>query len=272
MCRNGAGLRSFTYRDCGSWHTSTLLMRPPIWGIVNTYHGRLRIGSLKRYSIFATPWQKIVSATDAVADSHHQLAQKIEVDVERPLREFATSNREVQAMSNIQGNLAAMSKDIETSKKKSEKLRDKGAKASAPKVASAVADVENATIQWESQAPYVFEKLQDVDESRFNLLRDVLTQFQTHEVDQVERNRLTAEETLNVILNIDTADEIQTWSLKMRSGERPQPARKPSSNSTPSRTLAPPPPSTPSIQTEDSRSQKSGSGMFRVKSTNPNVD
>ncbi|KAF2795344.1 hypothetical protein K505DRAFT_324123 [Melanomma pulvis-pyrius CBS 109.77] len=209
--------------------------------------------------IFSTPWDKIVSATAAVAESHHQLAQKIEEDVERPLREFASSNREVQAMSTISGNLAAMAKEIETSKKKSEKLRDKGAKASASKVATAVAEVENATIQWESQAPYVFEKLQAVDESRFNHLRDVLTQFQTHEVDQVERNRLSAEETLNVLLNIDTADEIQTWSLKMRSGERPQPGRKPSSISTPSRNLAPPPPSTPSIQTEDSRSQKSGS-------------
>jgi hypothetical protein len=232
----------------------------------------VRLPLLTRGSIFATPWQKIVSATDAIAESHHQLAQKIEADVERPLREFATANREVQAMSTIQGNLAAMSKEIETSKKKSEKLRDKGAKASAPKVASAVAELENATVQWDSQAPYVFEKLQAVDEGRFNFLRDVLTQFQTHEVDQVERNRLTAEETLNVILNIDTADEIQTWSLKMRSGERSQPARKPSSISTPSRSLAPPPPSTPSIQTEDSRSQKSGSGMFRVESNHPDVD
>jgi len=167
-------------------------------------------------------------------------------------------------MSTISGNLAAMAREIETAKKKSDKLRDKGVKASANKVASAVAEVENATIQWESQAPYIFEKLQAVDESRCNHLRDALTQFQTHEVDQVERNRVSAEETLNALLNIDTADEIQTWSLKMRSGERSQGAHKPSTSGTPSRNLAPPQaapsPSTPSIQTEDSRSQKSGSG------------
>ncbi|KAF2711350.1 hypothetical protein K504DRAFT_522651 [Pleomassaria siparia CBS 279.74] len=211
--------------------------------------------------IFTTPWQKIIGATDAVAESHHQLATKIEADVERPLREFATSNREIQAMSTIQGNLAAMAKEIETSKKKSDKLRDKGVKASATKVASAVAEVENATIQWESQAPYVFEKLQAVDESRCNHLRDVLTQFQTHEVDQVERNRASAEESLNAMLNIETGDEIQTWSLKMQSGERPVQAGRKTSNpaSTPSRTLAPPVPPAPSIQTDDSRSQKSGS-------------
>jgi hypothetical protein len=219
-------------------------------------------------SIFSTPWQKIVSATEAAAESHHKLAQNIEADVERPLREFVATNRETQAMSTISGNLAAMAHDIDSTKKKAEKLRDKGAKAKASLVASAVVEVENATIQWESQAPYVFEKLQAVDESRLNHLRDALTQFQTHEVDQVERNRISAEETLNVLLNIETADEIQTWSLRMRSGERPQPSRKASNTSTPSRatpsrTLAPPPiPPTPS--TDDNRSQKSqksGLGM-----------
>jgi hypothetical protein len=167
-------------------------------------------------------------------------------------------------MGTITGNLAAMAKEIDTAKKKSEKLREKGAKAQASKVANAVADVESATLQWESQAPYVFEKLQAVDESRLNHLRDVLTQFQTHEVDQVERNRITAEETLNVLLNIETADEIKTFALRMQSGERPQHGRKQSSIASPPRNLAPPPP-VPPIPADDDRSQKSGSGTFRLK-------
>ncbi|KAF2195759.1 hypothetical protein K469DRAFT_544507 [Zopfia rhizophila CBS 207.26] len=208
--------------------------------------------------IFSTPWHKIVSAAESLAESHHQLAQKIEADVERPLREFSATNREVQAMSTISGNLSAMAKEIETSKKKSDKLRDKGSRAQANKVASAVAEVENATLQWESQAPYVFEKLQAVDESRLNHLRDVLTQFQTHEVDQVERNRVSAEETLNVLLNVETADEIKTFAVRMQSGEKAKPGRKTSSIGTPSRNLAPPP-VTPAIHADDNTSQKSGS-------------
>lgn len=218
--------------------------------------------------IFSTPWQKIISATEAAAESHHKLAQNIETDVERPLRDFAATNREVQAMTTITGNLAAMAHEIESSKKKAEKLRDKGAKAKASSVASAVADVENATVQWESQAPYVFEKLQAVDESRLNHLRDALTQFQTHEVDQVERNRISAEETLNALLNIETADEIQTWSLRMRSGEAPQTNRKSSNIASPSRNLAPPPvPPIPSVDDNKSqKSQKSGQGRHLHRS------
>lgn len=159
-------------------------------------------------------------------------------------------------MSTISGNLAAMAKEIDTAKKKSDKLRDKGAKAQASKVASAVADVESATMQWESQAPYVFEKLQAVDESRINHLRDALTQFQTHEVDQVERSRVTAEETLNALLNIETADEIKTFVLRLQRGETPVSSRKQSSVSSPPRNLAPPPP-IPAIPHDDDRSQGS---------------
>lgn len=164
-------------------------------------------------------------------------------------------------MGNISGNLTAIAKDIDSAQKKVAKLRDKGAKAKASAVADAVQDVEKAELQWDSQAPYVFEQLQAIDETRLNHLRDALTQFQTHEVDQVERSQVTAAETLNVLLNIETADEIQTWALRMRSGELPQPSRKLSNATTPSRNLAPPPVSTTPSAADDNRSQKSGSGM-----------
>lgn len=218
--------------------------------------------------IFSTPWNKIVSATESVAQSHQHLATKIEADVERPLREFTATNREVQAMGNISGNLTAIAKDIDAAQKKVAKLRDKGAKAKASAVGDAVQDVEKAELAWDSQAPYVFEQLQAIDETRLNHLRDALTQFQTHEVDQVERSQATAAETLNTLLNIETADEIQTWALRMRSGELPQPSRKLSNATTPSRSLAPPSgPPAPSA-TDDDRSQKSGS-VQEKHSSNP---
>ncbi|KAH9861487.1 hypothetical protein J1614_011234 [Plenodomus biglobosus] len=218
--------------------------------------------------IFSTPWNKIVSATESVAQSHQHLATKIEADVERPLREFTATNREVQAMGNISGNLTAIAKDIDAAQKKVAKLRDKGAKAKASAVGDAVQDVEKAELAWDSQAPYVFEQLQAIDETRLNHLRDALTQFQTHEVDQVERSQATAAETLNTLLNIETADEIQTWALRMRSGELPQPSRKLSNATTPSRSLAPPSgPPAPSAA-DDDRSQKSGS-VQEKHSSNP---
>jgi flagellar hook-basal body complex protein FliE len=202
-----------------------------------------------------------VGATESIAQSHSHFANRIEADVERPLREFGANNRDMQAMSNIQGNLTALAKDIDSAQKKTGKLRDKGSKAKASAVADAVQETEKAELQWDSQAPYVYEQLQAIDETRLNHLRDVLTQFQTHEVDQVERSRTTAEETLNAMLNIETADEIQTYALRIRSGEGPKPSRQLSNTGAQSRSLAPPTgaPGSPT-PADDNRSQKSGSG------------
>ncbi|KAL8665526.1 MAG: hypothetical protein Q9202_002231 [Teloschistes flavicans] len=140
----------------------------------------------------------------------------MEADVERPLREYQKGSREMQAMSTIQGNLAAVARELDTAQKRVEKV--KGGKSSASKVADATAGVETLRREWASQAPYVFEQLQALDENRINHLRDLLTQLQTHEVDQVERNRLSAESCLNVLLNVDTAEEISTFVARSSSG------------------------------------------------------
>ena len=151
-----------------------------------------------------------------MAESHYALAQKIENDVERPLREFTSTDSEYQAMTIIHGNLTTMAKEVEAANRKAVRLREKGTKAAAGKVASATAEVDSANNQWESQAPFIFEKLQAVDESRIDHLRDILTQLQTHELDQIERTRSAAEKCLNALLNVNTREEILTFVNKYR--------------------------------------------------------
>lgn len=121
-------------------------------------------------------------------------------------------------MTTIQGNLASIAKDLETAQKRADKV--KGGKSST-KIANATSDVDIATQQWESQAPYVFEQLQALDENRVNHLRDILTQLETHEVDQVERNRVNAESCLNAILNLNTSEEISAFVAKTSGGRPP---------------------------------------------------
>ncbi|KAL8946059.1 MAG: hypothetical protein Q9183_007960, partial [Haloplaca sp. 2 TL-2023] len=103
----------------------------------------------------------------------------MEADVERPLREYQKGSREMQAMSTIQGNLVALSKELDTTQKRVDKI--KSGKSAASKVADATSSAESVRKEWDSQAPYVFEQLQALDENRINHLRDALTQLQTHE-------------------------------------------------------------------------------------------
>ena len=169
------------------------------------------------FRVFRTPWQTIVSSVESLANSHSTLATRIQTDVETPLREFQSKNREMKAITSIQGNIASIAKDVDTAHKKASKLNI--GKPSANKVANATSDVEAANLSWDSQAPYAFETLQALDESRVSHLRDVLTQLETHEVDQVERSRVTAEACLNALLNIDTSEEISTFVARTSAGQ-----------------------------------------------------
>lgn len=187
------------------------------------------------------PWQRIINSTEAVAASHETLAQKIDEDVERPLRDYGNKNRDLASMPVVQSDLAGLAKNMETAQKKLEKAKEKGPKG-ADKLASAIHAAEEVTQQWQSRAPFVFEQLQAVDEGRLNHLRDVLTQLGTHETDQVERCREVAESCLNALLNVETADEIKTFAAKVNGG-RPVVARRQemSPSATPTPAAAPPP-------------------------------
>lgn len=176
----------------------------------------------------------------------------------------------MQAMSNMQGNLSAIAKDVDRAGQKVEKAVSKGGD-----LGKAQSELEQTQGQWDSQAPYVFESLQSIDETRWNHLRDVLTQFQTHEVDQVEKHRVSAEQVLNVLLNVETADEIKTFALKTVENKQniERPSRTPtaaaalgSSSSTPQRSADVGSALSPSMsQTDDGASRHSGAPEEKKK-------
>jgi F-BAR domain only protein len=105
-------------------------------------------------------------------------------------------------------------KDMDNANKKAEKLRDRSGKVNVDKVATAASSVEDARVQWDSQAPFVFESLQEVDEVRLDHLRGCLTQFQTYSSEVNTAVSSAAEESLNALLNWQTAVEIQHFTLK----------------------------------------------------------
>lgn len=204
-------------------------------------------------SIFQMPWQRIVSGAENLAASHETLATKIETDVENPLRHFASRNREMQALSTTQGNLNSLAKELVNAQRRAAK--------GGRKAESASSTVEDSSREWESQAPYVFEQLQALDETRVNHLRDVLTQYQTHELDATEKNRLSAESCLNALLNIETADEIKTFAARASGGRGSVPRRRSSAaaGATAASSHLRPPTPPPPRNADDRQSQRTNS-------------
>lgn len=207
-------------------------------------------------SILQPPWDKILQSTDGLAASHQLFAQRIEKDVEQPLRTFQ-DKREMKNIQTITANLQTMARELDDATEKSEKLSKKGGRANAQKVDQAASRLESATQQWESQAPFIFETLQALDEQRINHLRDVLTQFETHAVDQATRSQAAAEEVLNVMLEVDTSQEIQNFVQRTTSGKPRVERRSTTRQPTPVTPSAPPSAAPPSI-TGDDISEHSG--------------
>lgn len=128
------------------------------------------------------------------------------------------SKKEMQNIQTIQGNLQKVARELEEAQEKSDKLTKKGGKASAQKVDMAASKLESATNQWQSQAPFVFESLQALDESRMNQLRDCLTQYGTFEGEQAQKLQVDTENVLNSLLDYNTANEIQHFTSKVTAG------------------------------------------------------
>ncbi|KAJ8127525.1 hypothetical protein O1611_g6112 [Lasiodiplodia mahajangana] len=166
---------------------------------------------------FQAQWDKLLQSVESVATSHHTFAAHIEKEVETPLRMFETK-KEMQNIQTIQGNLQKVARELEEAQEKSDKLSKKGGKASAQKVDMAASKLESATNQWQSQAPFVFESLQALDESRMNQLRDCLTQYGTFEGEQAQKLQSDTETVLNSLLDYNTANEIQHFVSKVTAG------------------------------------------------------
>jgi hypothetical protein len=226
-------------------------------------------------SLFNSPWQKVLSSTKSLAQSHQTFAHNIENDVEKPLREFVHSNRELQDLSSkVISNLQHTAREIENASKRADKLKDKGAKAAADRVANAASSIQDARGQWDSEAPLVFEKLQEVDEMRWDHYRNSLTQLETYASDMSNANSAAIQECLNSLLEVQTADEIQHFSMKApgsvpqsppsRHGERERrlsQAAPPSNSLSASTSLAPPVPSV-----EEALNQRSNFSSYFVSS------
>lgn len=146
-------------------------------------------------------------------------------------------------MGNIAGNLAAISKELSSAQKKAQKLEARGGS----RAGGASSSLEDAQAQWDSQAPFVFEQLQALDEVRINHLRDVLTQFQTHELDVVEKVKVSAESCINALLNVETADEIKAFAARTKNQTSVAPTRQDSMSTSarPSGSSVPPTPPPP---------------------------
>ncbi|KPI43625.1 uncharacterized protein AB675_6658 [Cyphellophora attinorum] len=189
-------------------------------------------GDAAALGIFQLPWQRIVSGVENSAASHERLAQKIENDIEKPLRQFQTRDSEMKSASNSQPNLANIAKDLSTAQKKAAKAKAQALSSKMP--------LANGSPKRPSSLSSCKRSTRD-----------------THEADQIERSRASAESCLNALLNLETADEIKIFTEKVGANRRSSAA----TSRPPTSSMVAPPEPPPSRQPNMMRRMSSTSGQ-----------
>ena len=166
--------------------------------------------------------------------------------------------------------MASLATAVTTAQRESDKLAQKGGKANAAKVEAATLKLQNASSQWDSQAPFIMETFQVLDEARLNHLREVLTQYQTHELAVLTDCKRSIERSMNALLEVDTAQEIKNWSKSVTAGKpiTERRARQLSAAPTDSSVNSPPPPSS---HGDNASSPSNSQEHFRGKHPNKRV-
>lgn len=170
-------------------------------------------------SLFLPAWKQVLAEADEAAHNHYIFTQRVEKDVEIPLRNYMSEATEAKEFNSQKTNMASLATTAATAQRDSDKLTAKGGKANASKLESANSKLQNAHQQWDAQAPFIMETFQMLDEARLNHLRELLTQYQTHELQALTDRRRSIEKAMNALLEVDTAQEIKNWAQAMTVGK-----------------------------------------------------
>ncbi|KAK9472578.1 Muniscin C-terminal mu homology domain-containing protein [Dipodascopsis tothii] len=175
---------------------------------------------------FGATWTGFVQSAGQAADASSMFVQRLARDVIKPTGE-GTATRDWQEMRAIEEHLATVARGIDEAEERVDKVKKKGARVGATRVAGAHQDVNNAIAEWDNQAPLVFDKFQGIDEGRLLLLKNVLTRYQTCEVDKAQTVVSVCEGNLNSLLSFEPADEVQLFATQIATNGAPAELREP---------------------------------------------
>jgi len=152
-----------------------------------------------------------------LASSHAQLARRIGTELENPLRNYPTST-EFGQFSHYETNLLSLAESQETARQKSEKAKSKG---KAKKQEEKAREETDARAHWENEAPLIIEKLQNIDEGRMIMLKDIFVKSMMMEVETSQAAMSETEGIMNALLSLSPDKEVEDFAAAQKEGAKP---------------------------------------------------
>ncbi|KAN0065372.1 hypothetical protein ACQY0O_001208 [Thecaphora frezii] len=165
-------------------------------------------------------YERLIHELSEVADIHGELERRIAEECEAVLRNAASSG-EWARLREYDDSLGNTVKELNLLEAQLAKDQRKVEAASSKKVGQAqnkVQETERAIAQtfeiWETEAPFAFEAYQRVDAQRLELLKEVVTKFETAQSDAAQRQMQLSERTMQECLSFDAQADMQDFILK----------------------------------------------------------
>lgn len=168
---------------------------------------RRNFSSLQNSGLFEAVWMTILSSTRDNSKAASSFAHKIHHDVEQPLRHFS-SQPQWEDMKTLHRELETLAHTYQSN---DDKLRKKNKHPD-----------DETRAQWESQAPYLLEQSEIIDESRLGYLKNSLTTFGTIEADYSDKSLKISEKILNNVLSFEPLDELAAFAAQVSKGDELQ--------------------------------------------------
>lgn len=175
-------------------------------------------------------WRRTIDNINTLAVGHAHFATKIAQDLVDPLLQYG-NKPEIGRMSMMERNMTQLRRDIETSELRLQKSEQSRSKNKSTKQSEASDESRKLRAKWESEAPNVFERLQQVDENRVAFLRDALVRFETGAIDLYTAQIKSSETAIGSLLEVSPADEVMDFVSKRLNQDTTTSLRRPTAAS-----------------------------------------
>lgn len=168
---------------------------------------RKTFSGLQNSGLFEAIWTSILSSTRDNSKAANSFSHKIHHDVEQPLKQFLLQPQ-WEDMKTLHKELETLAHTFQSN---DDKLRKKNKHPD-----------DETRAQWESQAPYLLEQTEVIDESRLGYLKNALTTFGTIEADYSDKSLKISEKVLNNVLSFEPLDDVAAFAAQVSKGEELQ--------------------------------------------------
>lgn len=159
-------------------------------------------------------WASIVKSTRDSAEASMGFANKIHKEVQRPLRQFHKSAEWLDTRM-LEDELEKLGNAYKSHDETVEKLRRKSPSRQTEVAQQSLGQIR---VQWESQAPYIVDQVEAIDERRLGQIKTALTTFGTVQSDCANKGVAASEAVLSSVLAYDPSQDVAAFAAKLTAG------------------------------------------------------